>query len=302
MNINEIYDNDNSKYLLWREHRKLLADLINIKTEEIYSNKKIGKSIAIWGAGNCYDIDLNYLSNNFDKVILLDINEANILNGIHMQNVTSKNNIIIKSVDFIKNTEKIYTAFLELINKNASVKELEDFIGKLTSEVANYSNTIDELDKYDINICLGVHSQLLNGIPYILSSLKNMYDKKDTDKILDLFHKCQGEAAKKLDEIIINHSEDVIIMGLDLMELSQRMGTDKFYGEIQNHLSNGRLINVIQIAMKHSVSGAADAAEDIRDKTFNEVLKVLAINCWVWQYDYTKSYTFLTYTLRKNNC
>lgn len=295
--IKSIYDKDDSKFENWYEHRKIIRDMIDKSVKELRLGKD--KTIAIWGAGKCYDIDLNYLSDNFEKVILLDINEDCMKDALNMQQVTNKSNIIIKKVDFMNNTDKIYKDFFELVENRHSIKELKAYLENLKNRIIKSDDMNQDLGKYNISVCLGVHSQILVAINIILIYAQNFYDKSDIEDLIKIFRICKKEAEKDFNQSIINHSINLLFIGFDLMELSSKKGTEKFYEEIEGALLKSDIEGVIRIAMKCPVSGAAQAAEDIWDRIINKKLELDAIDCWLWDYDREKSYVFILETLIK---
>ncbi|AGK96529.1 hypothetical protein [Clostridium pasteurianum] len=295
--IKNIYDKDDSKFEKWYEHRKIIRDVIDKRVAEV--NLDNNKSIAIWGAGKCYDIDLTYLSNKFNRVMLLDINEDCMKDALKLHNVTGKKNIEIKKVDFMGNTDKIYREFFELVENRHSVKELRIYLENLKESITRNNNINSDLDKFNITLCLGVHSQILVAINIILMYAQNFYDKKDIEDLINIFKICKKEAEKNFNQSIINHSTDLLFIGFDLMELSLKNGTEKFYGEIEAALLKNDIEGVIRIAMQCPVSGAAQAAEDMWNRIINKKLKFDGIDCWLWDYDITKSYVFILETLIK---
>lgn len=296
--IKSIYDKDDSKFENWYEHRKIIRNMIDKRVEEL--NLGSNKSIAIWGAGKCYDIDLNYLSNKFNRVILLDINEEYMKDALKLQNVNNNRNIEIKKVDFMNNTNKIYEEFFELVKNRHSINELSTYLEGLKKNIIKNNETCYDLDKYNISVCLGVHSQLLVAINIILLTAEKFYNKNDIETLINIFRVCKKEIEKNFNQSLINHSTDLLFIGFDLMELSLKNGTEKFYNPIHQALLRNDTESVIKIAMECPVSGAVQAAEDIWNRIMSKKLCLDAIDCWLWDYDMKKSYVFILETLIKN--
>ena len=295
--IKSIYDKDDLKFENWYEHRKIISNVIDKRVQEL--NLDSNKSIAIWGAGKCYDIDLNYLSTKFDRVVLLDINEDSMRDALRLQNVNNNDNIEIKKVDFTNNTNKIYKEFFELVKNRHSINELNAYLENLKKSIIKDNEISYDLDKYDISICLGVHSQLLVAINIILLAAKKFYDKNDIDDLVKVFKICKKEVEKNFNQSLINHTTDLLFIGFDLMEVSFKNGTEKFYDPIRNALLRNDTESVIRIAMECPVSGAVQAAEDIWNRIMSKKLGLDAIDCWLWDYDMEKSYVFILETLIK---
>lgn len=301
MNFNDltksIYDKDDLKFEMWSEHRKIIKNVIEKRLGELKISGN--KSVGIWGAGKCYDIDLNYLSNKFNKVVLMDINEDSMLDAIKLHNVTDKRNIEIKKVDFMINTNKIYMEFSDLINNKHDIDELKAYLEDLEKSIENHHEINMILDKYDISVCLGVHSQILVAVNLMLFQAKKIYDESDVAELIDIFRRCKKEAERRLNSAIINHSKDLLFVGFDLMELSLKNDTERFYSLIQDNLIKNDIESVIKIAMQYPVSGAVQAAEDVWERIINEELRFDGFDAWIWDYDMEKSYVFVLETILK---
>lgn len=301
MNLDEllerVYDTNDSNFEMWSGHRQTLSSIIDRRVKQKLDSTN-DKSIAIWGAGKCYDIDLTYLCNNFKKVTLLDINKDIVTDALNMQNVSNKKNIEIIEVDFLNNTYEIYNNFFNLLKRNPTINEIEIFLENMKADIINYDEVCEKLDKYDVSVCLGVHSQLLGAISAMLLALQGFYSENDISKLLRIFYRCQGQAARKLNKLIMNHSCSLLLMGFDLMELSYKNGTMNLYSHIQNELYNNKVFDVISFAMQHPISGAADAMEHIKENVIDKKLDVGPLNCWIWEYDNSKKYVFVLETLK----
>lgn len=301
MNFNDlkkvIYDKDDHKFQMWSKHREIIRDVVERRIQEL--NLDTNKSIAIWGAGKCYDIDLEYLSNKFDKVVLLDINEDSMKDALILHNVIYRENIEIKKVDFMDNTDKIYKEFSSLIENRCDVRELKRYLEDLENSIINNNEINKDLDKYNISLCLGVHSQILVAINIMLAQAKKIYYESDIEGLINIFKICKRQAEKNFNDSIISHSTDLLFIGFDLMELSLKNGTEKFYDLIQEALLKNDIENVIKTAMQYPVSGAVQAAEDIWDRIMNKKLEFDAFDAWIWDYDMEKSYVFILETIIK---
>ncbi len=78
--VNNTGDLD-AKYTAWSAHRSSVTGFIR----NALSQSPSAKSIIVFGAGECNDIDLQYLSTAFERIVLTDVDEQSIFDGLARQ-------------------------------------------------------------------------------------------------------------------------------------------------------------------------------------------------------------------------
>ena len=86
------------KYLEWSEYRNGIKDFISRTAGQDPETK----SITVFGAGECNDLDLNFLARTFNRVLLTDVDKKSIFEGIKRQglNEGEKSKIEVEEVEY----------------------------------------------------------------------------------------------------------------------------------------------------------------------------------------------------------
>lgn len=167
MNKDELWNN-------WKEHRSRICKMIeyNIFLKENVTNK----SIAILGAGQCNDIDLNFLLKYAENITLFDIDVDACQVGIERQNLSNNPNIKIhKAFDFIGLDHKFYDEYYSQLKENCSISVLK----RIIIEAADSIKKPEINEKFDVVISMATHSQLINGFSYPIRDDKTFDDLGD---------------------------------------------------------------------------------------------------------------------------
>lgn len=187
------------------------------------------------GAGNGNDIDINYLEDIFDEVVVADIDEE------------ALDYLISKS----KNPNKFTKVIIDLSGVESQMNSY-DFNNKTSTQIETFVRKLKiNMDFSDINgefdcvINCNYTSQLVN--PFILKTLEE-YNIKPTSNLLLLL----SELSSKIITILFNfiysvlHAKGIFIHSTDLFEVSFNEKTDyKSPGfiEIMTAL-NGKIENI----------------------------------------------------------
>ncbi|WP_342480020.1 hypothetical protein NST07_20435 [Paenibacillus sp. FSL L8-0340] len=191
--------------------------------------------ILLLGAGNGNDIDINYLEDIFDEVVVADIDEE------------ALDYLISKS----KNPNKFTKVIIDLSGVESQMNSY-DFNNKTSTQIETFVRKLKiNMDFSDINgefdcvINCNYTSQLVN--PFILKTLEE-YNIKPTSNLLLLL----SELSSKIITILFNfiysvlHAKGIFIHSTDLFEVSFNEKTDyKSPGfiEIMTAL-NGKIENI----------------------------------------------------------
>lgn len=157
--------------------------LVKKKMVPIY---KEDLSIAILGAGSCSDFDLVGIAQHFDEITLIDVDDAGMKKAIEWMPEIFKEKITLKTVSITGITDGDQNNFCEHILKKVSLygssmtkemynaflmEELTILDTKLYKEEGDLQKDILPLAGYDVVVCLGVHSQLMSLLTYMIHVL-----------------------------------------------------------------------------------------------------------------------------------
>ena len=305
------YSNYNDWWELWKSHRNVITELISKKILNKFSDIN---SVAIFGAGYCNDIDLNFYTENFDIVTLVDINEEGMKEGVSRQSLLDENAAKIKYVggtDFVGQTDEMYSAFENLLNSRPSVKKVKKFIINNANEISKRDIEIKGLEPHSLVIAVGVHSQLSNLMIclYNHNEINNYFTIKELREITYEMHYYYGVIAKKFNDVLLKYTEKAIFLGFDIIEISERLQNQDEMMFVRNCLENNDLKGLSEFIFNKDcgVSGAFEGYKDVVDRLsvdkkrylqFEDEGKIVT-NFWNWRFDNKKTYIIFAKTILK---
>ncbi len=240
-------------YSDWGEYRKQLTKLLSDNvTQEIVRYERIqegftgtkmkpvykdgGLSIAIVGAGACNDIDLLELSEKFEHITLIDIDDAAMHSAVDWLPEVIRDRITIKkgSVTGITDAdqEQFCSGILYKIKSQENCMKPEMYSMILLEEVMRLGSKLytDErmlaengllpVGGYDVVACIGVHSQLMSLLSYIVTVLTHNISEQmfqgempDTKKVMDYLKKMNSHIIPIVNSAILKSSNEKSVFG-----------------------------------------------------------------------------------------
>lgn len=79
-------DTDSKRRELWSAHREAVKDLF----DKIIQNKDVTDRVGILGAGNCDDLDLEYLASKCKELVLFDIDYQSMQIAVEKLDVSTR--------------------------------------------------------------------------------------------------------------------------------------------------------------------------------------------------------------------
>lgn len=274
------------KYNRWSEHRENIKKLVD---KALLENPE-SKEVIVFGAGMCNDIDLNYLGEKFDNIILTDVDKRSIEYGFEIQNIDD--NLLKKfTIKEIEYTGLDHIGFFEKafdLIKNRSLESKIDILIEESLEKINAMNILDEYkDKFPIVLSAPVYSQLLYtqvNVLFDAFNYFNFYKNNQINKFKKKVYRYMPKIIKRYNDLIISVTKDdgYIISWIDMFE---GKNTSKEMREINNYLekSNNKDLKeyIDKVGMELSLIGQKDFLErvDIKDYDY-----------WMWPFDNKKEY------------
>jgi hypothetical protein len=302
MHLNSaIETNGNEKWGYWKcweSHRNILMKLVNDNVIGIHNN---GDRIAIFGAGECDDIDLRFLTNRFKEVYLIDRDiqamEAGIINQ-QLTDLESNRITIIGGFDFAGISKKFYVELEAMLSKKQPLKIIISFI-RNEANILEMPNDLDSMkNKFSAVLSAAVHSQLCNGNYEIFNKYYERYTKEEMKEIEEELKYLYAQAVKMYNNLLLHvaKADASLILALDMIEISKEAGTLEYLPIIANAIANGDTTAITNLTLQHgvlgSVEGQADIINRIDFKNFDGYLdeKEIVRNFWVWNFDSQLTY------------
>ena len=130
-------DNEN-RWKLWKSHREAV---VKLQEKNIFSVRDDIDTAIVLGAGNCDDIDLNYLCSKVSKLTLVDMDLEIMKSGVEKQNLSQEN---YKKIEFVGNIDftgledtKFYEELEELLERSKKPKQVLKLITKSLKLIFN---------------------------------------------------------------------------------------------------------------------------------------------------------------------
>lgn len=309
MNLNsEIETNGSEKWeyrKYWKSHRNMLMKLVNDEVIGIHNNND---SIAIFGAGECDDIDLRFLTSRFNEVYLIDKDIQAMENGKTNQQLTDSENskiTIVGGFDFAGVSKQFYVELEELLSKNQSLEMIISFI-RNEANMLEMPNDLDGLkNKFTAVLSAAVHSQICNGNYVIFNKYYERYNKDQMKEIEDALKYLYTQAVKMYNNLLLHVAkvDASLLLALDIIEISETAGTLEYLPAIAKGIANGDITAITNLVEQHGVLGSVEGQNDIRGRidlrNFNEYNneKKIMRNFWIWNFDSQLAYMMDAYTI-----
>lgn len=248
----------------WEEYRNEVSDLL-------IESCDTGKTLAIFGAGQCNDINLEWLSGHFAKIVLIDINKAALLSAIKRYTLAAHAIVQLLVRDFVGITDEDYVDYastvLEYVDKNASntsntMKQLNHMYKKAQLHTLDFGNK-----QYDYSLVLNVHSQLNDTADWIWTEAQKLLGKPvdHRDPIRTYIHHKTDEIIKKFNDALFAATKETAFIGYETgMEGSNHGG----------------------------IHGAMQACQDLRKREQWDKIKSVQQNRLTWPYDRSRQIVF----------
>lgn len=304
----EINTNNSEKWGYWKQweaHRNMLMKLINDNVIGIHENRD---SIAVFGAGECDDIDLSFLTSHFNEVYLIDIDIQAMENGKKNQKLTDLEDhkvAIIGGFDFAGISKQFYMKLEELLSKNQPL----DTIARFIREEAEQLKMPDDLDalknKFSAVLSAGVHSQICNGSYGIFGKYYKGYNEREIKLIEEELKYLYTQAVKVYNDLLlyVAKADASLLLAFDMIEISEESGMLEYVPVIEEAIAKVDNAANTSLIEQHGVLGSREGRIDINSRinleNFSEYLDEGQIiqNYWVWPFDNQRAYMICAYTI-----
>ena len=164
----------------WRDYRQELTSYLLKYTSP-------GSTAAIFGAGECNDLDLRQLLQHFESVTLYDYDMEAMHRGIERQKAIGFTGLKFRQADFVGIPEEAYIEYTTLLAQECAtekrretviLQKLEQMYETAEKESLSFGETI-----YDYTIVIGVDSQLNNMAEWLYRTVYKAEESSVTERI-----------------------------------------------------------------------------------------------------------------------
>lgn len=247
-------ENTNIYFNEWSKYRQTVTSYIveSIMTNPCSSTcKKSGKpSLAIWGAGQCNDIDISLLSNSFN-LILIDCEQEKI-NEARLKNINNTS-CICTNIPFWNIDHDAYKLFEAMLADALPVESIIHYIDEYINnqQIIKY----DGLPKFDYSIAVGLSSQLCSRFVALLSYYKDNYNNNDLNFFYNYFSSLNKSAVTSMLESLKKMTSKLIIIGYEIKAYNNDFNAEQHDLNYFSEFCHDREFHFDNSLMRSSVSG-----------------------------------------------
>lgn len=275
-------DTDKNRRSRWNTHRKHVSGLFH----EIFLKKDQFDNIGIFGAGNCDDLDLDYIASKCNQLYLFDYDENSVKKGIEKFLPITRNKIKIIELDVTGlNAINFYDTLSSLIQGNEDHKKISKYIISTANNLTGFSNTkvLDLINKMDVVAISAIYTQLFYN--WALELLKS-YDEstKAYKKILDSIIYLRNKIVISFHDSVFRlcHKESYAITWTDVLSV------------LPQHISiiNNSFNEMFKLIGKEGYQAAVIGIKDFMERIEkpNEEKTNFLMRKWPWDFFDNKQY------------
>lgn len=171
----------------WGKHRDYVSGLF----DRVFLKKGTVDKVAIFGAGNCDDLDLDHLASKCHSIYLFDIDVESMKRGIKNFSETTCNKIELVELDVTGLHKLDFEHRLSsLLESGKKADEIVQFLKDTEDHVVDVleDDWADFTESFDIVATSAIYTQLFyNWALDLLSEFKNQYNQEELEIIKEGF-------------------------------------------------------------------------------------------------------------------
>jgi hypothetical protein len=271
----------------WMSHRQEIKYLIENSLGEFHAKDEA----IILGAGNCDDLDLDYLAARFNRVTLADIDNDSM--QVSVNGLDPQLQLRIKCLDSLDFTGldqiDFYARFQNLLDQQASAAQLAAFLQEASAEVVKKPVLAQYKKRYTAVISSAVHTQLfyLHALSMFAIYAK-LYVKNDVKRIVEGIAALRDIILRQYNEMLfaLARSDGAVVMWTDIILLDTQT---EFIKESIYALSNEekRAQFMLRLMGSYGIDSAVLALQDMHDKM---AVEGKLLRSWVWPFSAEKQF------------
>lgn len=217
--VNNTGDLD-AKYAAWSSYRNGVTGFI----KNALSQSPSAKSIIVFGAGECNDIDLQYLCNTFERIVLTDVDEQSMHDGLVRQNIEDVSKFQVLQVEYTGlESVGFFDTLAALCSDNASIAQISEFIKNALHNVRAADMSRLSIGGFDIVLSCPVYTQIVFSQAEVLMDILahySTYTHSDTRRLLESFSSCMPTLIQNYNDLLLSaaKSSGSLIVFADVIE------------------------------------------------------------------------------------
>ena len=212
--------NLDDKYGTWSAYRNNVTQFV----KSAASGSPDAKSIIVLGAGECNDIDLNFLADTFERIVLTDVDEQSIHDGIACQRLADSSRFEVIQTEYTGlERARFFDTLSALCSDNAPVSEISEFIKYALEHVASIDMSELSKDGFDIVFSCPIYTQIVFTQAEVLMEILahySAYSHSDMHELLQSVSENMPALIEKYNDLLLsvmNRNGELVVLS-DVIE------------------------------------------------------------------------------------
>ena len=285
------------KYKKWSGYRRDIKEFI-VKSLD---NKKDGGRVIVFGAGALNDIDLFSLCDTFSQVVLTDVDEKSMLDGIVRQQLDKSLESRIKTlkIDY-SGAEKagLFKTMEDLAAKSASSEKIAGYLAEALPDLKPQTEAIRELGTFDLIVSCPVYTQIVfSQIESFLRILHDygLYEYEALNEILNTAYSCMPAVIERYNDMLgsLTAEGSFIVQITDIAEISTKDSGLRYVKELIAKREKNEA-EIEEFISENGLELAQIGIADLKSKT-----RILNSRYIIWPFDDDKEYLCFALACKK---
>lgn len=273
------HNREEFRKMRWKQHRLKVTGLF----DAAFSKRENVDKVAIVGAGNCDDLDIEYLATKCNSIYLFDIDMESMEKGTENLPERTREKIQLVEIDVTGLDKMGFDHHLSsMLKRGEKAEGIIQYIKDTENRLSQLSDSIfaDYHNGFDIVATSAIYTQLFyNWAKELLSDYGKQYQKRDAEEIKNGFLDLRDEIVCTLNHSISKciKQNGFYITWTDILKMEP---------EYMDTINEG--LNAIFALASNVGYGAAL----IGIKTFIEEVdkSELSLRYWLWEFNANKQY------------
>ncbi|MCY9693417.1 hypothetical protein [Paenibacillus alginolyticus] len=282
--MNEFYEQlnrerENNRWTEWENHRSEITKLVHLATSHLPHQT----SAIILGAGNCDDLDLISLIENYDNVALADVDFSAMMDAVRPLEMGMRMKIDLISTDFTKLDEiNFYRNLQDLLDKKASAEHIVEFLDYCITQLGEIQILTHYKGTFQVVISSAVYTQLfyMNALQ-IFAPYVERYKQKEITTIMNGLLELRNVVIQNYNDLLTDLASPhaVIVVWSDVLKVSP----DKSFMETVNSFptDSGKIQFIMNEVKRNGRMEGMFGLQDMQNRFASHGRN---FHYWIWPY------------------
>jgi hypothetical protein len=272
-------EKDSSRWIEWQNHRREISSFIS----ETISFVTERENTIVFGAGNCDDLDLKFLTDQFRSVWLADIDLPSMTDALEKIDSSIKNQCQLIVTDFTKLDQiDFYVHFKQLLDAKTNAKQVVDYLYLTAEQITDIEILPHLKNKFQVVISSAVYTQIfyMQALTMLAGHVEN-YNKEETTLIIQALLELRNVVIRNYNDLLVSlvTTSGRIIVWTDVSKIDSDGSFMEAIYTLQTDRDRSQY--VLNEVRKNGRLEALSGLDDMQNKFVNEGR---LFHHWIWPY------------------